>query len=123
MDVWDLVKGNDCVKGATRDKLFVLSFNLPPFPFPLTTAAGRSPATNILPPKLEGEQYHIQEDTFSNAQSTGLSIQAYRFIPLLCHPVLNILGIVTSATTACLSFPNYKKSVVFRTGARDLRII
>ena len=101
----------------------VLSFNLPPFPFLLKSAAGRSPAANILPPKLEGEQYHLQEGTFSNAQSTGLSIQVYRFIPLLWHAVINILGTVNSATTACLSFPNYKKSVVLRRDARDLRII
>ena len=75
MDVWDLVKGNGCVKDVTRDQLLVLSFNLPPFLFPFTTAAGRSPAANILPPKSEGEQYPIQEGTFSNAQSAGLSIQ------------------------------------------------
>lgn len=123
MDVWDVVKRNGYVKDATRDELVVLSFNLPPFPFPLKTAASRSPAANILPPKLEGEQHHIQEGTFSTLQSTGLSIQVYMFIPLLWHMVINSLGTVTSATTACLSFPNYKKSVVLRRGARDLKII
>lgn len=123
MDVWDLVKGNGCVKDATRDKLLVLSFNLHPFPFLLKTAAGRSPAANILPPKVEGEQYHIQEGTFSNAQSIDLSVQICRFIPLLWHAGINILGTVTSAMTACLSFPGNKKSVVLRRGARDLKII
>lgn len=82
MDVQDIVKGNGCVKDATRDQLLVLSFNLPPFPFPLKTAAGRSPEANILLPRLEGEQCHIQAGTFSNGQSTGLSIQMYRSTPL-----------------------------------------
>lgn len=53
------------MKDATRDELLVLSFNLPAFP--LETAAGRSPAANILPHKLEGKQYLIKEDRVSSA--------------------------------------------------------
>lgn len=35
MDVWYFAKGDGCVKDATGDELLGLSFNLPPFPFPL----------------------------------------------------------------------------------------
>lgn len=64
MDVWDVVKGNGCVKDATREELLVLSFNLPPFLLPLKTAA-RSHLQPIFSPQTgEGAISHLGRKYF-----------------------------------------------------------